>query len=399
MIGWRFCILIFALHISILAFAQGSQTNLENKRKKIETEIAYTNKLLNETQSSKKVTVNQLRLLNVKVSQRENLLATLKSEVYYIEQNIEETEISLSDLNEELTNLKQKYAAIAWHVFKYKTSYNKLVFLFSAKDINQAYQRMRYLDQMSSYIRKEAGLIKETDEEKNRVLAQLKVERLKKSNLLDSEQVEILELEKEQDQKKQIKSKLQSKERELKKSIKEKEKQSKKLSQQIQKIIAAEIAIKTDAKTGHSYGLTPSEKELSSSFVSNKGKLPWPTERGFISETYGVHTHPVLKKVKTKNNGINILTEKGSQARAVFSGKVVSITHISSTNIAIIIKHGEFFTVYSSLDQVFVSKGDMVDTKAIIGRIHTNLKGKTELHFEVWKGVVIQNPSYWVVKK
>jgi murein DD-endopeptidase MepM/ murein hydrolase activator NlpD len=118
-----------------------------------------------------------------------------------------------------------------------------------------------------------------------------------------------------------------------------------------------------------------------------------------ISETYGVHVHPVLKKVKTKNNGINILTEKNSNARAVFSGKVVSITRISNTNLAIIIKHGEFFSVYSNLDKVNVSKGDEVGIKQVIGKIHTNLKGKTELHFEIWKGISKQNPAYWVAKK
>jgi len=399
MISWRFCILAISLLISITVFSQDSQQQLEAKRKKLEKEIVYTNKLLNQTQLNKDVTVNQLRLLNVKVNQRNDLIATLDSGVYHIKIKIEEIESLLFKLNEELNNLKQKYATIAWHAYKYSTAYSKLIFLFSAEDLNQAYQRMRYLDQISTYIRNEAERIKEIEEEKNKILTQLKLERLNKSSLLDSEQSEILELEKEQVQKNQLKTDLQSKEKQLRKSIKDKEKQAKKLSKQIQKIIAAEIAPKKDAKTGHTYELTPSEKELSSSFATNKGKLPWPTERGVISETYGVHNHPVLKKVKTKNNGINILTAKDSEARSVFRGKVVSITKISSTNLAVIIKHGEYFTVYSNLDQVFINKGDEVDTRELIGRIHTNLKGKTELHFEVWKGISIQNPAYWVLKK
>ncbi|MFK5857181.1 MAG: peptidoglycan DD-metalloendopeptidase family protein [Bacteroidota bacterium] len=393
-----FCIFIVLL-FSLSVFSQESQKDLEVKRKKLESEIAYTNKLLNETKSNKTATVSQLRLINVKINTRIDLLATLKSEMYYLNIKIETTESSLLKLNEQLTTLKEKYIEIAWHAFKYSTSYSKLIFLFSAEDINQAYQRMRYLDQISTYIRKEAERIKETEKEKNELLDQLKSEKLKKNKLLGNEQAEIYELEKEQLQKTKIKKDLQSKEKQLRTSIRNKEKQRKQLARQIEKIIAAEIAPKKDVTTGKTYALTPSEKKLTSSFVANKGRLPWPTQRGVISETYGVHNHPVLKKVKTKNNGINIVTAKNSEARAVFKGKVVSITKISNTNLAIIIKHGEYFTVYSNLDKVFVKKGDEVDTKETIGQIHTNLKGKTELHFEIWKGTSKQNPAYWVVKK
>ncbi len=392
----QICILSIVMLIGISVFSQDNQKQLEVKRKKLESEIKYTNKLLKETKSNTTATVSQLRLINVKINSRVDLLATLKREVYYLNNKINETESSIFKLDEELELLKEKYIEIAWHVFKYSTAYNKLVFLFSADDINQAYQRMRYLDQISTYIRKEAVRIKEVEEVKSNLLEQLKTERAKKKRLLGNEQTEIFELEKEQAQKSKIKTDLQSKEKQLRASIKDKEKQKSKLARQIQKIIATEIAQKTDSKT---YELTPTEKKLTSSFISNKGSLPWPTQRGVISETFGVHTHPVLKRVKTKNNGINIVTAKNSEARSVFRGKVVSITKISATNLAVIIKHGEYFTVYSNLDKVNIEKGDQVDTKEVIGQIHTDLDGKTELHFEIWKGSSIQNPAYWVVKK
>jgi len=395
----HFYILCFVLIYGVSGFSQDTQKQLEVKRKKLENEIAYTSKLLKETKSNKTATVNQLRLINVKINTRVDLLATLKSEVYHLNIKIEKTESSIYKLDEELVILKEKYIEIAWYAFKYKTGYNKLIFLFSADDINQAYQRMRYLDQISSYIRKEAERIREVEERKNKELDQLEVEKLKKNRLLGNEQTEILELEKEQVKKNRIKTNLQSKEKQLRASIKSKEKERKKLASKIQKIITAEIAPKKDTKTGKTYALTPSEKKLTSSFAVNKGSLPWPTQRGVISETYGVHTHPVLKRVKTKNNGINIVTVKNSEARSVFKGKVVSITKISATNLAVIIKHGEYFTVYSNLDKVFVAKGDEVSTKQVVGQIHTNLQGKTELHFEIWKGTSKQNPAYWIVKK
>ena len=216
---------------------------------------------------------------------------------------------------------------------------------------------------------------------------------------MSNEQYEINYLEKEQSQKSKLKKNLQSRERQLKKAKREKEKQTAALDRQIQKIILSETSAKKDKPGNKTYALTPSEMKLSSSFASNRGKLPWPTERGIISGTYGVHQHPVLKKVKVKNNGIDIATSKNSEARAVFNGKVVSITKISNTNLAVIIKHGEYFTVYSNLDKVFVKKDDNIITKELIGQIHTDLKGNTELHFEVWKGSALQNPTYWVVKK
>ena len=396
----RFYILVIIIQlVAIPIIAQESQKELESKRKKLESEIAFTNKLLNETRSNKNATLDQLRLIDVKVNKRTDLVATLKAEIYHLNNKIKRTESQLSDLEKDLEDLKTKYAEIAWHAYKYRTSYNKLIFLFSADDINQAYQRMRYLDQLSSYIRTEAENIKSAENEKNKVLDNLVQEKAKKNRLLRNEQSEIFELEKEQLEKNRVKQELQSRERQLRKSLRTKEKQTAALDRQIQKIIRESTAPKKDESGNKVYGLTPSEKLLTNSFASNKGKLPWPTERGVVASTFGVHKHPVLKKVKVKNNGIDIATSKGSNARAVFEGKVVSITKISNTNNAVIIRHGDYFTVYSNLDEVYVKKGDDVSTREVIGKVHTDLQGKTQLHFEVWKGSKIQNPAYWVAKK
>jgi len=175
MIGKYYYIFSIALLISISGFSQQSnQAKLETKRKKLESDIAFSNKLLNETTHNKKATVSQLRLINSNINNRVDLLSTLKTSVYYIDNKIDDTESSLVKLNEELKNLKSKYIEIAWHAYKYKTAYNKLTFLFSADGINQAYQRMRYLDQISTYIRNEADRIKKVEVEKNILLGKLK---------------------------------------------------------------------------------------------------------------------------------------------------------------------------------------------------------------------------------
>lgn len=395
----KYYILLLLVSIGFTLVSQTSRQQLEEKRKKLESEIKYTNKLIKETQNSKKNNLYELNLLNSKVNKRSELVATLKSEVYELDGEIERTEKSLVYLDREMIVLKQEYAKLAYFAFKHKNAYDKLMYLFSAEDLNQAYQRLRYLDQLSEFIRNEADEIKQLENRKEQILNELTNQNKDKKSLLENENLQLSKLEVEQINKDRLKSNLAKKEKELKASLRAKERESEKLNRKINEIIANAIKPVKTTTGRKTYVLTPEEKVLSSSFVSNKGKLPWPIERGVISETFGIHRHPVLKNVKTKNNGIDIATAKNSEARSVFNGEVVSIASITASNKAVIIKHGEYFTVYSNLDNVYVKKGDKVTTKEFIGKVHTNLEGKTELQFQIWKGKTIQNPSLWILKK
>ena len=234
---------------------------------------------------------------------------------------------------------------------------------------------------------------------KQKELTDFNLQKAEKSKLLEKENTQLSKLENNHREKDRVRATLSTKEKQLRAQLRKKQKEAGKLNRQIKNIIAAEIKTKNSSSGKSSYALTPAEKKLSSEFRSNQGKLPWPTPRGFISESYGTHPHPVLKHVMIKNNGINIATAKAGNARAVFKGKVVSVATISNTNKAVIVKHGNWFTVYSNLEEVYVSAGDEVSTKQNIGRIHTNLKSETEPHFEVWNGKQKQNPYYWIVKK
>jgi len=395
----KYYILFLLVSIGLTLVSQTSRQQLEEKRKKLESEIKYANKLIKETQNSKKNNLYELNLLNSKVNKRSELVATLKSEVYELDGEIERTEKSLVYLDREMIVLKQEYAKLAYFAFKHKNAYDKLMYLFSAEDLNQAYQRLRYLDQLSEFIRDEAEEIKQLENRKEQILNELTNQNKNKKSLLENENLQLSKLEVEQIDKDRLKSELAKKEKELKASLRAKERESEKLNRKIKEIIANAIKPAKTTTGSKTYVLTPEEKELSSSFVSNKGKLPWPIERGVISETFGIHQHPVLKKVKTKNNGIDIATSKNGEARCVFNGEVVSIASITASNKAVIIKHGEYFTVYSNLENVYVKNGDKVTTKEIIGKLHTNLDGNTELHFQIWKGKTLQNPSFWILKK
>jgi septal ring factor EnvC (AmiA/AmiB activator) len=387
--------LLIFLFFAITLPAQQSKNELEKKRKKIENEIAYTNKLLEETRKSKQNTLSELRLINSKINKRNELIATIKKEAYLLDIEISTTKNSIKYLNKDLRVLKDEYAKVVYFAYKYKTSYNKLIYLFSAEDLNQAFQRMRYLDQIGEFIRKEANSIKETETEKENQLKLLQKKKDQKKKLLDKESVQLYKLQGEQQKQNKLRQNIQAREKNLRAQLRKKERESRKLNKKIEDIIAKATGTK-NTNDNKSYSLTPEEKLISTSFVENKGKLPWPTARGVIAETYGVHNHPVLKGVKTKNNGINIATSSGSDARSVFEGKVVSVTTITNNNKAVIVRHGNYFSVYSNLETVFVSTGDKINVKETLGRIHTTNEGKTVLHFEIWKGKSKQNPAYWI---
>ncbi|MDO8897638.1 MAG: M23 family metallopeptidase, partial [Bacteroidales bacterium] len=192
----------------------------------------------------------------------------------------------------------------------------------------------------------------------------------------------------------------------LQQTLRQKEQDARKLQREIEAIIAEEIR-KARQRQGEKdtgapdrlMSLTPEEQKLSNSFTQNRGKLPWPVERGVISSRFGEQPHPVLKKVTIKNNGIDIATTKGSEARAVFDGVVVSTNRITASNNAVIIRHGDYFSVYSNLEQVYVKRGDKISTKQSIGLIHTEkTESKTELHFEIWQNRTIVDPALWLAR-
>ena len=371
-----------------------STGSLKAKRQKLEKEITYTSELLNEISRSKQNTVYELQLIGRRIAMRKRLVQVLREETARLSDSILSTSISLQNLNRKLDTLKKEYVRIAWYLYKNDNNYNRLIFLFSAKDFNQAYQRLRYLDEISSYIRKEAARIKKLETLKKEKLSQLMQDKARKKKLLERETTQLSQLQYEQHQKRQVQQKLTKKERALRARLRQKQKESQKLDAQIKKAIAAARQLaKSKSKLHHA-----AESRLSSSFAANKGRLPWPVKHGVVSLTFGVHHHPVLKHVQIKNNGINIATAKGSRAYAVFQGKVVNIVVITNTNKAVILKHGEYYTVYSGLDHIFVKKNQQVARGQVLGIIHTNLQGKTELHFEVWHNKLLQNPAYWLQK-
>lgn len=403
----RIILVWFLILFSItVIYGQDKKSQLQARKAKIEEDINYTNKLLTETKKSKQATLNQLVLLNKKISHRQELIYAINSEIQQIDSKISQTNDTIAELSDNIKRLKEEYARMIYYAQKNKSSYSRLMFIFSSQSFNQAYQRLKYFQQYSSYRKNQVRVIRETQAMLAEKVALLQSHKKEKVSLKSAEERERQKLSQEkQEQDKTVKN-LSQKEKDLLKKLRESEKAAKKLQKAIEDLIAEELrkARETAKKTGtkptpeNAFGLTPSEMKLSNSFAGNKGILPWPTERGVISETFGEHAHPVLKGIKTKNNGVDISTTQGAIARSVFDGIVTSTMTLPNYNNVVIIRHGEFLTVYSNLKEIYVKKGDKVTTKQKIGVIETDESGKTKLHFELWKGKILQNPGVWIAK-
>lgn len=387
--------------LPLCAVAQ-TKADLEKKKKKTINEINYTNKLLEETRKNQKESENNLALLGSQISSRKELISDINNEIAFVSERIKETESIIAMMTEDLENLKLSYARMLQIAWKNRNKNNEIMFLLSSKDFNQSYLRLKYMQQMADYRKRQLIAINAIKAFLERQKEKLVAQKDEHQKLLDEEKVEAKNLENARRQQESTLAKLKGKEADLKKQLAEKNKQKQQLQAAIEKLIAEEVkkssASKGKANTGK-YELTPEEKIVSDNFGSNVGKLPWPVQRGVIVSRFGKQPHPVISGVEIDNKGIDISTTTGSDARAVFDGEVRKVFSIPGTQNAVIIRHGEYLSVYTHIDKVYVSVGDKVKAKQAIGKIYTDdAENKTVLHLEIWKGSATLNPANWLAK-
>lgn len=406
LIGFIIIYLCFAFSLNLNA---QDRKKLEAEKAKIEREIAKINSILNETKKTKRLSASQLNILRKKIRDREKLIANISKQTQALNGEIQNTQKSILQLNEEINFLKKEYIQMLRMAQKNKTSANRLLFIFSAKDYSQAYQRYVFFKQYGQLQKQKMFEIQQKTNELEKKTNELVVKKVNQESLLSQQEKQKNELTKEQRIKQSTINSLQKKERQLAKQIKEKQARRKKLQNQINAAIQAEVKrqaqiaakskTKDESKTSskeYVMSATPEEIQLSKDFTSNKGRLPWPTEHGIITSNYGTHPHPDIKGVMIENLGVDIRTKRGSSVRAVFDGEVVRVFTGPNGQKVIILRHGEYMTVYTNLSNVFVSSGNKVKTKQSIGIIHTNTEDVTEINFQVWKGNNRQNPSTWI---
>lgn len=416
------CIIVSGCWIMPATAQQGKQSEkLRQNKTKLEQEIRTTGDLLEKTKKTRQSSLSQIKILDKQIRSRENLINTINQELQQAEIQMIYESLQIDRMSKRLKLLRNEYARIIRQSYRLTQGQSKLMFLFSAKDFNEAYQRLKYYQQLASYRRSQAARIEAASRTLRLHMNELEVVKTQKQELLEAKNREKIRLDQEKKQKDKTIKTLASREKELMAELKKKQQAAKKLNSEIENAINAEIRASEDLKRkkagssaagGSKKGsaakpaspgkleLTPEETQISSSFSANRGKLPWPCERGFISENYGSHTHPVLKHVTVKNNGIDILTESGASIRAVFGGKVTKVMSFQHLNKVVIIRHGEYLTVYSNLSEVHVREGDIVKAKQSIGTVHAGEgESRAELHFELWKGKTILNPEYWLTTR
>lgn len=391
-------------------FAQNKK-DLEAKKAALQKEISLTNKLLNETKKNKELTIDELLKLKSKINARVELISAINQEIKLVNKQISTNQNGITSLQKELEKLKQEYAKMIYYAFKNKSTYNKIMFVFSSNSFNQAYKRLKYIQQYSEYRKKQAESIVKTQQELKSKITELEKDKQEKSALLSLEYQEKQKLAVEQTEQESTVKKLQSKEQELLSNLRKKQEAERKLQKAIERIIEEEIRKAREAAakankdpksstTTTSFPMTPEALKLSNSFASNKGKLPWPVLEGVITDRFGQHPHPVLSGIEVNNNGIDISTVKGAIARAIFDGEVSSVAIIPGGGKVVMIRHGEYLSVYSYFNDVYVKKGNKITTKQHLGTLISEPdKAKTNVHLEIWKGMTKLNPEYWIFRK
>lgn len=419
---------LLPLHLTLAQKAQPQSNGqkkeqLELQMKKLRKEIAEMEKMLQETSSKKQQNLEQLEILREKIKKRESLIANYSNQIEDLEDDISVTKKNIESESVQVEHMKKDYAVMLRKTYSNLALQNQYNFVISAASFNEAIARYGYLKRVSDYRRKQAVALEMSIAELEGKKTNLEHTKKKKETLLEAqnEQKEKLETEKEETDK--MISQLSEKEKKMKRYVEEKNKAAQALNSKIQRIIeeeikmarkkaedaarkkaAAEAANKPKTGTTTKPGRTetvilmsPKDQELSKDFAANKGKLPWPVAKGNIVAQFGKHEHPTLKGVFVENNGIDIKAGDGTNGRAIFNGSVVSVFTLPTTQTCIIIKHGEYFSVYSNIASASVKANDVITTKGSIGALSKDKSdSQTKIHLEIWKGKDKLNPAEWI---
>ena len=396
-------ILVFLFFTVSVAAQKKSRKQLEVDRNRIKKEIKMVNKLLFDAQKNEKNALEDLKDLNQKITIREKYIKTINLEVKSLSDEIIDKENDIQKLTIKLNKLKEDYATMIYKSYKSKSQQSRVMFLFSSKSFYQAYKRVKYMKQYASFRKKQgedvAVLAKNFLQLKDSLLYQKKL----KDTLLSNEEEQKLKIEDDKIDQQKLISQIKKQENKYKRELLKKEQEQKKISERIDKIIKDAIA-KSNAlkgvKKSKGFSLTPEAKALAVRFEQNKGKLPWPVESGLIVRRFGKQPHPIYSGNFINSTGIHIATKKGSNAEAIFNGEILAIQTQSEGKKSILIRHGNYISVYNNLETVYVSNGEKVSTGQSLGKIFTDrITGKTKLIFVLSKNTTRLNPTNWILSK
>lgn len=428
---------VITLVVAGNTFAQSTSEKLKKEQSNLEKKISNTRSLLDKTKNNAKASLNELRLIDNQIRFREELVSNFDQQVRGAEVKVILKDAEVKGLTKRLANLKEQYRQLLLYAYKHRNKFGKLMYLFSATSYNEAIKRGTYLERIADIQLKQFRMIRQHQSLISKEISSIQQEKEYKLKILNEKRSEKSVIEKDKRKQEEVYRKFKQEESKLLSQLKDDEKKKENLKQKINSAIQKEIADteakrkKADAEKAKKSTTTttsgtatttttkpessttttttpkkettlPETKEsaaLSKSFEGNKGKLPWPVDKGSITESFGRNAHPTLENVFTNNNGVDISASKGASVRAVFEGEVTSVLNIPGAGKVVIIKHGNYRTVYSNLQDTYVKIGSKVTTKQAIGTLLVT-EGLSVAHFEIHQVVgtssVALNPSLWI---
>lgn len=391
----KYLILTIFLYV-VLFIDLGAQTKaeLEQKRNSTLSEINYVDNMLKTTAKKRAESMNEVKIIGNKLVLRESVIRGMRQEINLINERIELNTIAIDLMESDLVDLKKDYARAVVNSYKSKKDNPELVYILSAKDFNQGYKRLKYLQQVTKFRRRESETILALKDQIQTTREKLEIDLSKISVLKSREEQQKSLLQSEQQKKQQMVKSLSKKEKQLQKDLEEKKKIADKIEREISRIIEEERKKVTKSDS------TPEQKLIGENFAENRGRLPWPVEKGIITSQFGLQKHPVLKYVTENNIGIEITSNGTTPVRSVFKGEVRSVFLIKGANMTVIIRHGKYLTVYENIVDLKVKAGDKVDTKQQIGNVYCETEGnKAILKFMIFEEKEKLDPESWITKK
>lgn len=374
-----------------------SKEELQRQKQKAFDDIKLARDLMEKTATQRSNSVQQLRILQQGINSRSKVISTLETEVNLINQNMNDTQARIDQLKRENQGNKEEYARLIYYAYRNHTDYEKLMYILAGSTISQSYQRYKYLKYLGEYRVRKASEIEASIEELDVQQKNLNALKNEKLGLMENKESEQIKLVEQRSREASMVDNLKRRESELKREIEEKERIAREVEARIREIIEEEAR---RSSSNNIYGtLTPEQELVGNDFRKNKGKLPWPVEKGIITVGFGNHEVPGLRGSSVKNNGVDIASSPGTEVRAVFEGEVTKVFGILGANYTVLIRHGEFLSVYQNLVNVRVKTGDKVLIKEKLGEAFTDGNEQVaSFHFEVWQERTILNPEEWISK-
>lgn len=396
--GRLLLLLVLSLSVSISYGQKKTKAQLQKEKQQNLEKIREVEKILQETSTQKKSTVGELSALNQRIVEQENLISSIKKEISYLNSEIGENNDIIQALETDLEKLKKEYAAMLFAAQKANNSSTRLTFLFSASSFHEMMMRLRYMEQYGETRKLQGDQIVKVQDELSGQVKNIEGQRTEKNKLLEDGVTENKNLADLKQKQNQLVKSLEKEEKKLKRDLEDTRESIAKLDKLIENIIREEIEREAAAAAAAGSGNAKAAAaiSLSNSFEENKNKLPWPVASGFISQRFGLQNHPVLKGIVLQNEGVNIQTRENEKVKCVFEGEVSKVAFVPSIGSTVLIKHGEYFTVYAGLKEVYVKEGQKVIIDQEIGKVISNYEGVSELRFQIRKHTKALDPQTWL---